>query len=289
MSVVLEAKGVSKSFGHNGHTAEILDDINLSLEEGEFVAIVGFSGTGKTTLINLLGGLELPTAGTITCKGAPVTGPGPERGIIFQNYSLMPWLTVRGNIAVAVHETCKHLSINERRKVVEHYVEMVNLSPAIDRRPGELSGGMRQRVSVARALSMNPEILLMDEPLSALDALTRAVLQDQILEIWRKEKKTIVLITNDVDEGILMADRIIPLNIGPKATLGPSFPVEIKRPRDRKTMNHDPHFKRIRNDVNHYLNEQRRKHKELVDMDAKPATVLPDIQPAHMKKEYAWR
>lgn len=289
MSVVLEAKGVSKSFGHNGHTAEILDDINLSLEEGEFVAIVGFSGTGKTTLINLLSGLELPTAGTITCKGAPVTGPGPERGIIFQNYSLMPWLTVRGNIAVAVHETCKHLSINERRKVVEHYVEMVNLSPAIDRRPGELSGGMRQRVSVARALSMNPEILLMDEPLSALDALTRAVLQDQILEIWRKEKKTIVLITNDVDEGILMADRIIPLNIGPKATLGPSFPVEIKRPRDRKTMNHDPHFKRIRNDVNHYLNEQRRKHKELVDMDAKPATVLPDIQPAHMKKEYAWR
>lgn len=289
MSVVLEAKGVSKSFGHNGHTAEILDDINLSLEEGEFVAIVGFSGTGKTTLINLLGGLELPTAGTITCKGAPVTGPGPERGIIFQNYSLMPWLTVRGNIAVAVHETCKHLSINERRKVVEHYVEMVNLSPAIDRRPGELSGGMRQRVSVARALSMNPGILLMDEPLSALDALTRAVLQDQILEIWRKEKKTIVLITNDVDEGILMADRIIPLNIGPKATLGPSFPVEIKRPRDRKTMNHDPHFKRIRNDVNHYLNEQRRKHKELVDMDAKPATVLPDIQPAHMKKEYAWR
>ncbi|HEY5621580.1 MAG TPA: ABC transporter ATP-binding protein [Pontiella sp.] len=289
MSVVLEAKGVSKSFGHNGHTAEILDDINLSLEEGEFVAIVGFSGTGKTTLINLLSGLELPTAGTITCKGAPVTGPGPERGIIFQNYSLMPWLTVRGNIAVAVHETCKHLSINERRKVVEHYVEMVNLSPAIDRRPGELSGGMRQRVSVARALSMNPGILLMDEPLSALDALTRAVLQDQILEIWRKEKKTIVLITNDVDEGILMADRIIPLNIGPKATLGPSFPVEIKRPRDRKTMNHDPHFKRIRNDVNHYLNEQRRKHKELVDMDAKPATVLPDIQPAHMKKEYAWR
>ncbi len=289
MSAVLEVRNVSKSFGHNGHTTEVLHDINLSLNEGEFVAIVGFSGTGKTTLINLLGGLETPTTGTVTCNGKPVTGPGPERGIIFQNYSLMPWLTVRGNVSVAVHETRKELPVSERRNVVEKYVDMVNLMPAIDKRPGELSGGMRQRVSVARALSMNPAILLMDEPLSALDALTRAVLQDQILEIWRREKKTIVLITNDVDEGIMMADRIIPLNIGPKATLGPAFPVDIDRPRNRKTMNHDPHFKRIRNDVNHYLNEQRRIHKETVDADAKPATKLPDIEPAHMKKEYAWR
>lgn len=289
MATVLEAKNVVKNFGHNGHTSEILDDINLSLEEGEFVAIVGFSGTGKTTLINLLGGLELPTSGTVTCKGQPVTDPSPERGIIFQNYSLMPWLTVRGNVSVAVHETRKDLSVKERKEAVEYYVDMVNLSHAIDKRPGELSGGMRQRVSVARALSMNPEILLMDEPLSALDALTRAVLQDQILEIWRKEKKTIVLITNDVDEGILMADRIIPLNIGPKATLGPEFIVDIQRPRDRKTMNHDPHFKRIRNEVNHYLNEQRRIHKETADADAKPATVLPDIQPAYTKKDWAWR
>lgn len=286
MSTVLEAKNVTKNFSVNGHTAEILHNINLTLYEGEFVAIVGFSGTGKTTLINLLGGLELPTSGTVTCKGKPVTEPSPERGIIFQNYSLMPWLTVRGNVSVAVHETRKDLSVAERKECVEYYVEMVNLSHAIDKRPGELSGGMRQRVSVARALSMNPEILLMDEPLSALDALTRAVLQDQILEIWRKEKKTIVLITNDVDEGILMADRIIPLNIGPKATLGPSFEVDIARPRNRKTMNHDPHFKRIRNEVNHYLNEQSRKHKASSAIDAKPATVLPDIEPAHMKKEY---
>lgn len=281
MSTILEVKNVTKNFGHNGHTSEILDDINLRIEEGEFVAIVGFSGTGKTTLINLLGGLELPTSGTVTCKGKPVTEPSPERGIIFQNYSLMPWLTVRGNVSVAVHETRKDLPVAARKKVVEHYVDMVNLSHAIDKHPGELSGGMRQRVSVARALSMNPEILLMDEPLSALDALTRAVLQDQILEIWRKEKKSIVLITNDVDEGILMADRIIPLNMGPKATLGPSFPVDIERPRNRKTMNHDPHFKRIRNEVNHYLNEQRRKHKATSAADAKPLTELPDIKPAH--------
>jgi nitrate/nitrite transport system ATP-binding protein len=289
MSTVLEAKNVSKNFGHNGNTAEVLHDINLSLNEGEFVAIVGFSGTGKTTLINLLGGLETPSSGSVTCNGKPVTGPGPERGIIFQNYSLMPWLTVRGNVAVAVHETRKDLPIAERKKVVEKYIDMVNLLPAIDKRPGELSGGMRQRVSVARALSMDPKILLMDEPLSALDALTRAVLQDQILEIWRKEKKTIVLITNDVDEGIMMADRIIPLTMGPKATLGPTFPVNIERPRNRKTMNHDPHFKRIRNDVNLYLNEQRRMHKETVALTSKPATVLPDIQPAHMNKEFAWR
>lgn len=287
MSKVLEVKNVVKNFAHNGQTSEILDDINLSVEEGEFVAIVGFSGTGKTTLINLLGGLELPTSGTVTCKGKPVTEPSPERGIIFQNYSLMPWLTVRGNVSVAVHETRKDLPVAERKKIVEHYVEMVNLTHAIDKRPGELSGGMRQRVSVARALSMNPEILLMDEPLSALDALTRAVLQDQILEIWRREKKSIVLITNDVDEGILMADRIIPLNIGPKASLGPSFEVDIARPRNRKTMNHDPHFKRIRNEVNHYLNEQSRKHKASSNLNAQPATVLPDIEPSHMKKIFA--
>ncbi|MEI6890888.1 MAG: ABC transporter ATP-binding protein [Pontiella sp.] len=286
MSIVLEAKNVTKNFGHNGHTAEVLDQINLSLEQGEFVAIVGFSGTGKTTLINLLAGLEHPTSGTITCKGKPVTEPSPERGIIFQNYSLMPWLTVRGNVSLAVHQTRKDLSAAERKECVEHYIEMVNLSASIDKRPGELSGGMRQRVSVARALSMNPEILLMDEPLSALDALTRAVLQDQILEIWQKEQKTIVLITNDVNEGILMADRIIPLNIGPKATLGPSFPVDLPRPRNRKTMNHDPHVKRIRNEVNHYLNEQSRQHKAHSKADAQPPTRLPDLEPAHMKKEY---
>ena len=286
MSTVLEVKNVTKNFGNNGHTAEILHDINLTVQEGEFVAIVGFSGTGKTTLINLLGGLELPTSGTVTCKGKPVLEPSPERGIIFQNYSLMPWLTVRGNVSVAVNETRKDLSKAERVEVVEKYVEMVNLTPAIDKRPGELSGGMRQRVSVARALSMNPEIMLMDEPLSALDALTRAVLQDQILEIWRKEKKSIVLITNDVDEGILMADRIIPLNMGPKATLGPSFNVDIARPRNRKTMNHDPHFKRIRNEVNFYLNEQRRQHREVTDLTSKPATVLPDVQPAHARNKY---
>lgn len=287
MAAVLDVKNLTKNFTHNGQTAEVLHDINLSLDEGEFVAIVGFSGTGKTTLINLLGGLEMPTSGTVTCKGKPVTAPSPERGIIFQNYSLMPWLTVRGNVSVAVHETRKDLPIAERKKVVEHYVEMVNLSHAIDKRPGELSGGMRQRVSVARALSMNPEILLMDEPLSALDALTRAVLQDQILEIWRKEKKTIVLITNDVDEGIMMADRIIPLNMGPKATLGPSFEVDIARPRNRKTMNHDPHFKRIRNEVNFYLNEQRRKHKAKDAATARPLVSLPDIQPAHMRTAHA--
>ncbi|HEY5653305.1 MAG TPA: ABC transporter ATP-binding protein [Pontiella sp.] len=285
MSAILEVKNVVKNYGHNGHTSEILHDINLEVETGEFVAIVGFSGTGKTTLINLLGGLEKPTSGTILCKGKSVTAPDPERGIIFQNYSLMPWLTVRGNVAVAVNETRKDLSAAERKAIVEKYVEMVNLSHAIDKRPGELSGGMRQRVSVARALSMNPEILLMDEPLSALDALTRSVLQDQILDIWTQEKKTVILITNDVDEGILMADRIIPLNIGPKASLGPSFIVDIERPRNRKTMNHDPAFKRIRNEVSHYLYEQRRVHKEDADQNAKPATELPRILPAHALRE----
>ena len=273
---ILELKNVGISFGDKENNVDILDNINLSIEEGEFVAIVGFSGTGKTTLINLMGGLELPSTGTVTSKGKNVVGPGPDRGVIFQNYSLLPWLTVRGNVGLAVNELYKNKSKDERNAVVEKYVEMVNLSPAIDKRPRELSGGMRQRVSVARALSMNPDILLMDEPLSALDALTRAVLQDQILDIWDNENKTVVLITNDVDEGIMMADRIIPLNIGPKATLGPSFTVDLPRPRNRKQMNHDPAFKKIRNDVMGYLNDQKEKAETAQE---EIILTLPDIQP----------
>jgi len=249
----LELKNLSKSYGSEGHKTSVLKDINLTISEGEFVAIVGFSGSGKTTLISLIAGLIAPDAGAVLLHGKPVTEPGPDRGVVFQSYSLMPWMTVRENVALAVNQTCKDLSPAQRTAQVEKYIEMVNLTPAMDKRPAELSGGMRQRVSVARALSARPEILLLDEPLSALDALTRANLQDEIIEIWDKEKKTVVLITNDVDEGIMMADRIIPLNPGPGATFGPEFRVTLPRPRDRKEINHNAEFKRIRKEVTEYL------------------------------------
>jgi nitrate/nitrite transport system ATP-binding protein len=210
---ILSFKNVCKGFGVGTHRAEVLKNITLDVEEGEFLAILGFSGTGKSTLMNMVAGLELPDSGTLTYRGAPITEPGPERALIFQSYSLMPWLTVGGNVGLAVDAVFPKLSKPERQAKIDHYVSMVGLSHATSRRPAELSGGMRQRVAVARALAMNPEMLLLDEPLSALDALTRANLADEILEIWEQDKKTCILITNDVDEAILLADRIVPLNL----------------------------------------------------------------------------
>ncbi|MCF8533319.1 MAG: nitrate ABC transporter ATP-binding protein [Reyranella sp.] len=250
---LLELKNVRKGYGDIGRRTEVLDGIDLAVEEGEFVAIVGFSGSGKTTLISLMAGLLMPDAGEVTVRGVPVTGAGPDRGLVFQSYSLMPWLTVTANVALAVDAVFKTKTRAERAARVRHYIDMVGLSHAADRRPSELSGGMRQRVAVARALATGPEILLLDEPLSALDALTRAKLQDEFDEIRAREGKTIVLITNDVDEAILLADRIIPLKPGPRATLGPSFKVTIPRPRNRMALNADPAFKRLRAEITKYL------------------------------------
>ena len=249
----LEFKGVTKSYGKGAQRTVVLDNISLQIKEGEFVAIVGFSGSGKSTLISLIAGLQQADQGEILRNGVPIEGPGPDRGVVFQNYSLMPWMTVRQNVALSVDQVFKNATKEERAARVEKYIDMVNLTPAMDKRPSELSGGMRQRVSVARALAASPDILLLDEPLSALDALTRSKLQDEIIRIWSQEKKTVVLITNDVDEGIIMADRIIPLNPGPNATLGPEFVVTLSRPRDRAAINHSPEFKRIRREVTQYL------------------------------------
>ncbi|HAI97353.1 MAG: nitrate/sulfonate/bicarbonate ABC transporter ATP-binding protein [Cycloclasticus sp.] len=244
---------ISKSYGSGSSKTDVLHDINLDIKEGEFVAIVGFSGTGKTTLISTIAGLIQPDSGEVKLENKHVDGPSAERGVVFQSYSLMPWLTVSGNVALAVDSVFSHLSSDERQQRIEKYIEMVGLSHATNRYPSELSGGMRQRVNVARALAASPRVLLLDEPLSALDALTRANLQDEIVRIWQQEKKTVVLITNDVDEGLIMADRIIPLNPGPKATFGPEFIVDLPRPRDRAAMNHDEKFKSLRGEITQYL------------------------------------
>ena len=270
---ILTLDGVSKSYGEGAARTDVLQDISLTVEEGEFLVLLGFSGTGKTTLINLLAGLDTPTKGSATFKGAEIKGPGPERGVIFQSYSLMPWLTVTGNVRLAVDSIFPKMGSAEKAEKVDHYVKMVGLSHATTRRPAELSGGMRQRVNVARALSMDPEVLLLDEPLSALDALTRANLADEIEAIWEADKKTCVLITNDVDEAIVLADRIIALN--PDGTLGEEFKVSIPRPRDRTEMNHNEDFKRLRADVTKYLMD--------VGIEAKVegSRILPDVTPIH--------
>ncbi len=272
---ILELKSVSKSYGEGDAETEVLNDINLAIEEGEFVAIVGFSGSGKTTLISTVAGLVSADKGEVLLKGEPVTGPGPDRGVVFQSYSLMPWLTVFDNIALAVDQVFRKESKADRKARTSRYIDMVGLSHAAERRPSELSGGMRQRVAVARALAMSPEILLLDEPLSALDALTRSKLQDEIEKIWEQDKRTVLLITNDVDEAILLADRIIPLTPGPNATLGKEFKVDMARPRDQASLSSDPAFQKLRQEVTSYL----------IDLGAERAaqaedsTVLPDIVP----------
>ena len=271
----LELSGVNRGFGPEGARTEVLRDIHLTLERGEFVAIVGYSGSGKTTLISLLAGLLQPESGTLQLNGRPITGPGPDRGMVFQNYSLLPWLTVFENIHLAVDQCFPDWTEAKRREHTERHVAMVNLTPARDKRPGELSGGMRQRVSVARALAMDPEVLLLDEPLSALDALTRANLQDEISRIWLENRKTVVLITNDPDEGIYLADRIIPLTAGPGATLGASIAIDLPRPRDRKELNHCPRYKEIRKEVIDRLLQSAARPRSEVSR----ALVLPDIEP----------
>ncbi|MEN8837770.1 MAG: ABC transporter ATP-binding protein [Celeribacter marinus] len=270
---ILSFQNVSKGFGSGIHRNEVLQNISLDVAEGEFIAILGFSGTGKSTLMNLIAGLDVPDSGTVSFKGAPIKGPGPERGLVFQSYSLMPWLTVGGNVGLAVDAVFPKLDKAERNAKIDHYVGMVGLSHAKSRRPSELSGGMRQRVSVARALAMNPEMLLLDEPLSALDALTRANLADEILDIWEKDKKTCILITNDVDEAVLLADRIIPLN--PDGTLGAPVTVNIPRPRDRSAMNDDAQFKALRVKITKYLMD--------VGIAAKveDTCALPKVTPIH--------
>ncbi|WP_454916577.1 ABC transporter ATP-binding protein [Xanthobacter sediminis] len=280
-ALILEARGIAKGFGAGDARNAVLGRIDLQVSEGEFIAVVGFSGSGKSTLISLLSGLATPDAGEVLFKGAPVTGPAPERGVVFQNYALMPWLSVEANVALAVEAVHKAASRAERREIVATYIDMVGLSHARDRKPAELSGGMRQRVSVARALAMRPDVLLLDEPLSALDALTRAKLQDEFAAICEREKKTIVLITNDVDEAILLADRILPLTPGPEATLGRSFPVNLPRPRVRAAMNSDPAFIRIRAEVTEYLLDLGARR----GVDARAQINLPNVVPITQKPQ----
>jgi nitrate/nitrite transport system ATP-binding protein len=246
---ILSLRNVSKSYG----STHVLDDISLDIEPGEVVVIVGFSGAGKSTLISLLCGLEQPDSGEVVFKGSAVSGPGPERMLVFQNYSLLPWLNVYENVALAVEQVFSRWPKEKQQVHIERYINMVGLDHAKDRKPAQLSGGMRQRVALARALATDPEVLLMDEPLSALDALTRATLQDGLERIARTSGKTIVLVTNDVDEAILLADRIIPLSAGPRATLGPEFEIHIPRPRERRALNHDPEFRHVRAALIEYL------------------------------------
>lgn len=277
----LEIRNANVGFGSMDNRTEVLSNINLSVEKNEFVAVIGFSGSGKSTLMSMLAGLQIPDTGGVYLDGEKVTTPGPHLGVMFQNYSLLPWLTVFENIGLAVKQVFKDFTTAELEEHVNHYLRMVSLLPAAEKKPHELSGGMRQRVSLARTLAMKPDVLLLDEPLSALDALTRANIQDEIMRIWDEDKRTVVMITNDVDEALLMADRIVPLTMGPKATLSEPFVVGLQRPRDRTTINGNSDYRRLRTNISKYLISMNKEAKEL---RVTSNVEMPDVEPRDYKE-----
>ncbi len=277
----IELNDVSVGFGSGTARSEVLTDINLHIEKGEFIAMLGYSGTGKSTIMNLIAGLTKPDKGDVIVNGERVDGPSPDRGLVFQNYSLLPWFDVYKNVELAVNEVYGKENRASRDEKVRTAVDRVNLTDALHKKPGELSGGMRQRNSVARTLSMNPDVLLLDEPLSALDALTRSVIQDQILGIWKELGQTIILITNDVDEGLYMADRIIPISVGPPSTLGPETKVSYSHPRDRKAITTGTEYQSLRSEVIDFLVSE--KEKEKANSPTKAVT-LPNIRPMDISR-----
>ena len=251
---ILSLRGVTKRYaGKTGGVSEVLGGIDLDVREGEFIAVLGFSGAGKTTLVSTIAGLIGPDEGEILLRGERIDGPGRDRGLVFQSYSLFPWLTVEANVALAVDAVHKDRSAADRRALVRQKVELVGLGHAMDRKPAQLSGGMRQRVSVARALAMEPEILLLDEPLSALDALTRAKLQDELMKICEKTQATVVMVTHDVDEAVLLSDQIVMMTNGPAATIGEVLHVDLPRPRSRVELAEDARYVNYRKAVIDFL------------------------------------
>lgn len=231
-----------------------LQGVNLNVAKGEFVTLIGHSGCGKSTLLNLIAGLTTPTQGVLLCANREIRGPGPERAVVFQNHSLLPWLTCFENVYLAVERVFAATEGKAQlRARTDAALEMVGLSAAAQKRPGEISGGMKQRVGIARALSMEPKVLLMDEPFGALDALTRAKLQDELLAIVQKTQSTVVMVTHDVDEAVLLSDRIVMLTNGPAATIGEVLKVDIARPRNRVELAEDPAYVHARKAVIDFL------------------------------------
>ncbi len=233
-----------------------LKGVNLQVKKGEFISLIGHSGCGKSTVLNLIAGLLMPTDGGVIVDGKEVDGPGPERAVVFQNHSLLPWLTVYQNVELAVKQVNKGKSKAEIREQVEHYLNLIQMQHAASKKPDEISGGMKQRVGIARALALQPKVLLMDEPFGALDALTRAHLQDALMQIQAELNNTVIMITHDVDEAVLLSDRIVMMSNGPAATIGQILPIELARPRNRVDLADDANYQHCRQEVLRFLYEK---------------------------------
>jgi nitrate/nitrite transport system ATP-binding protein len=254
MERFVSIENVSVEFNSRGSRFLALRDISLQVRKGEFVTLIGHSGCGKSTLLNLVAGLNTATTGVLLCNNREIAGPGPERGVVFQNHSLLPWLTCYQNVYLAVERVFAGKENKEKLKErTEAALELVGLAHAMHKQPNEISGGMKQRVGIARALAMEPQVLLLDEPFGALDALTRAHLQDELMQIVARTHSTVIMVTHDVDEAVLLADRIVMLTNGPAATIGEIIDVSIERPRDRLVLANDPEYHHLRARVLEFL------------------------------------
>ncbi len=264
----LQVQNVNKVFTRDKISNQVLADVNLTVKRGEYISIIGHSGCGKSTLLNIVAGLSTATDGYVILDGKEVNEPGPDRSLVFQNHSLLPWLTVYENVALAVNKVCKHKSKKERHEWILHNLNLVGMSHAIERRPGEISGGMKQRVGIARALAMEPKLLLLDEPFGALDALTRAHLQDEVMRIQAELNNTVLMITHDVDEAVLLSDKIVMMTNGPKATIGEILDIDLPRPRNRIELASDAKYNHYRSEVLRFLYEKQRKVKPIASAKA---------------------
>jgi len=257
MSPIIRVQQVSQRFTTAGGDFLALDKVSFDIHEGETLSLIGHSGCGKSTLLNLIAGLTRPSSGVLLCDNREITGPGPERAVVFQNHSLLPWLTAFQNVELAVQQVFKgRFSKAEMRDWIEHNLNRVQMSHAMHKRPGEISGGMKQRVGIARALAMKPRVLLLDEPFGALDALTRAHLQDSVMRIQQELNTTIVLITHDVDEAVLLSDRVLMMTNGPAAKVGEILTIDLARPRSRVALADEARYHHLRQKVLHFLYEK---------------------------------
>ena len=256
----LSISRVDMAFTRGGVTNPVLKDVNLDIQRGEYISLIGHSGCGKSTVLNIVAGLLRATSGGVIVDGREVNSPGPDRALVFQNHSLLPWLTVYQNVEIAVQKIFKgKRSAAEQRDWILHNLDMVSMSHALDRLPAETSGGMKQRVGIARALAMEPKVLLLDEPFGALDALTRAHLQDEVMRIQSELQNTVMMITHDVDEAVLLSDRIVMMTNGPSATIGQVLDIDLPRPRDRLELADDARYTHYRHEVLSFLYEKQRK------------------------------
>jgi nitrate/nitrite transport system ATP-binding protein len=260
MSVILDITGCGIEFTTPKGSFRALRDVNLKIQKGEYISLIGHSGCGKSTVLNIVAGLLQATEGGVVLNGKEVREPGPERAVVFQNHSLLPWLTAYQNVELAVKTVFKgRKSKAEMKEWIEHNLELVHMTHALHKRPDEISGGMKQRVGIARALAMEPDVLLMDEPFGALDALTRAHLQDSLMEIQKDLNNTVIMITHDVDEAVLLSDRIVMMTNGPAATIGEILEIDLERPRNRIQLADDPRYNHYRHQVLQFLYEKQRK------------------------------